>query len=108
MSELVDFRGCSVAELLGEGGSQAQTAIGDAAIEENLVESRVSPVISISMPEKLPLEIGRGSSSLNVTPVKSPLKRAANVMLTVDGGVGDVLESGRPTKSSGCDFWKGS
>ena len=57
---------------------------------------------------KLPVEVKRGSVSLKVAPVVSPLKSSANVMFIVDEDVEGVLDSARPTKHSRFDFWNSS
>ena len=108
VSQLVDLERDSVADLLGEGGPRAHNITGEAITKVIVVESRVSPFVNSSTPVKLPVEVGRGSSSLKVTPVALPPKRAADVIFTVDEGVEGLLGSARPAKSSECDLWNSS
>ena len=51
---------------------------------------------------------GRGSSSLNVTPVSMPSKRIFMVFFTLHEAPGDILHSSQPTKFSGRDLRNGS
>ena len=67
-----------------ERGYCLQIDTGGAATEERVVGSRISPLMSRSTLVKLPEEVSRGSLPLNVITVRSPLKRAANVMFTVN------------------------
>ena len=55
---------------------------------------------------KLPDEVRRRSESVNATPLVSTVKLAVKVMISVDKGIGDVLENDRRTKFSRCDWRK--
>ena len=64
--------------------------------------------MSRSTAVNLPEDSSRGPVSLNVTPVRFPLKPAVNAMFTVNESIYGLLESGRPTKFSNCDLWNKS
>ena len=87
VSKPVNLGGDSVAELLGKEVYRAKIASGGAATEEIMVGSRNSLRISRSTPVNLTEEKSRGSMSLTVTPVRSPLKRASNLMFTVNESI---------------------
>ena len=105
MSTLVDLEGESVADLLGERGSQPQIATQEDATEEIVVEQKVNLFTSTSTPVKLPVEVRRGPLSLKVALIVSPSKRAANVIITTAESVRGVLDCVRPKKSGRCHLW---
>ena len=83
-----------------------QVATGKATAKGVVCESRVSHVVSSSTPVKLPDGARCEYLYLNVTPASLAVKYAAKMMITVEKGFGDIIDSDWTTKFSRRDLWR--